>query len=653
MNSAIYDEREVLKELKKLQVNSSESATRLRRLLKEKSRIKEDIKATMNMHCSEIPKDALPPKEKDPGSFTLPCRIHNMCFDKALADLGASVSIMPYSTFTNLGLDFIVLDILEDIKIPLILGRPFLSTAHAKTDVFKRKIALRMGNDKIVFKSDNPTNSIIKKVYVLGLRERMELDIQARLIGEALILNRSQDPEFEDFLKLNDLNEPLELRNHEMEDLGPTIKEGEVIDEPMIDVVKIRSFYNSIMKEKIEYKGRYVVGAFINVPIFVGNFSIVIDFAVVENMDAYRDKDMGDVIFGKPFCRVVCVHARRFDGFITIHNGDDSVTYQMARSHPREVLKREYEEMNDLLRLAEVVWSFRRDNGSEIRPQGWRRSFDVVEKRESVVASLGTLLVSITNADSVDWIVGVGRIARGCQNGRVTELVKRDGEGFERRFGMRSDMRPVEEFAGWARVLTSLEFIALELLSGRSVNTIYSKGLDYAAGRNLKGLNGKEAWETIEDCAQCHKHPKEVPSFNETKPQPQPLPNYPPLDISLGNKRGPEPPIKPHSPDSFKMKAVDHFTVHMSPSPHVAYFHPKDTYCYYHPWIDDPKKHYGFKPGILGQSRSLCVNLLNIEVIEWELESKEVSFLGRGLNSPFRPKEVEKVIFDEMKLRSS
>ncbi|GJS46250.1 hypothetical protein Tco_0596371 [Tanacetum coccineum] len=288
-----------------------QSATRLRRLLKEKSRIKEDIKATMNMHCSEIPKDALPPKEKDPGSFTLPCRIHNMCFDKALADLGASVSIMPYSTFTNLGLDFIVLDILEDIKIPLILGRPFLSTAHAKTDVFKRKIALRMGNDKIVFKSDNPTNSIIKKVYVLGLRERMELDIQARLIGEALILNRSQDPEFEDFLKLNDLNEPLELRNHEMEDLGPTIKEGEVIDEPMIDVVKIRSFYNSIMKEKIEYKGRYVVGAFINVPIFVGNFSIVIDFAVVENMDAYRDKDMGDVIFGKPFCRVVCVHARR------------------------------------------------------------------------------------------------------------------------------------------------------------------------------------------------------------------------------------------------------------------------------------------------------------------------------------------------------
>ncbi|GKE95535.1 hypothetical protein Tco_1580390 [Tanacetum coccineum] len=52
-------------------------------------------------------------------------------------------------------------------------------------------------------------------------------------------------------------------------------------------------------------------------------------------MDAYRDKDMGDVIIGKPFCRVACIEAKRFDGFITVHDGNDSVTYQMARSYPR------------------------------------------------------------------------------------------------------------------------------------------------------------------------------------------------------------------------------------------------------------------------------------------------------------------------------
>ncbi|GKB57480.1 reverse transcriptase domain-containing protein [Tanacetum coccineum] len=58
----------------------------------------------MNMPASAILEDALPPKEKDPGSFTIPCYINNICFEKSLADLGASVSVMPYSTFTNIGL---------------------------------------------------------------------------------------------------------------------------------------------------------------------------------------------------------------------------------------------------------------------------------------------------------------------------------------------------------------------------------------------------------------------------------------------------------------------------------------------------------------------------------------------------------------------
>nr|GEU80858.1 hypothetical protein [Tanacetum cinerariifolium] len=57
-----YDEKEVLKELKKLKINLTESATNLRKLLKEKSRIEEEIKATMKVHYSAILKDALPSK---------------------------------------------------------------------------------------------------------------------------------------------------------------------------------------------------------------------------------------------------------------------------------------------------------------------------------------------------------------------------------------------------------------------------------------------------------------------------------------------------------------------------------------------------------------------------------------------------------------
>ncbi|GJZ14520.1 hypothetical protein Tco_0550197 [Tanacetum coccineum] len=219
-----YKEMGVLKELMLPQINSKESATNLKRLLKERPRMGYQIKASMNVNDSAILEDSLPPKEKDPGSFTIPCHTNNICFEKALADLGASISVMPYSTFTNL--DFVVLDMPKDIKVTLILGRPFLSIAHSKIDVFKRKFTLRVGDDKIVFRSDNPTNNIIKRVYALGLRERMELDLEARLLGETLNINRSLDPTYGDYIKLNDLNEPLELRRHQLEDLGLAIEDG-------------------------------------------------------------------------------------------------------------------------------------------------------------------------------------------------------------------------------------------------------------------------------------------------------------------------------------------------------------------------------------------------------------------------------------------
>ncbi|GJR89451.1 zinc finger, CCHC-type containing protein [Tanacetum coccineum] len=184
------------------------------------------------MHDSAILEDSLPPKEKDPGSFIIPCHINNVCFEKALADLGASVSVMPYSTFTNLGLGELaptklIIELVDrTIKRPKGIAKKCISrsTAHAKIDVFKRKITLRVGDEKIVFKSDNPTSNIIRRVYALVLRERIELELEARLMGEALILNRSLDPVYGDYIELNDLNEPLELRRNQVEDLGSTIE---------------------------------------------------------------------------------------------------------------------------------------------------------------------------------------------------------------------------------------------------------------------------------------------------------------------------------------------------------------------------------------------------------------------------------------------
>nr|GEV86567.1 putative reverse transcriptase domain-containing protein [Tanacetum cinerariifolium] len=182
--------------------------------------------------------------------------------------------------------DFIVLDMLEDIKVPLILRRPFLSTSHAKIDVFKRKIALKIGNDKIVFKSEKPTSNIIKRVYTLGLRKRMKPDLEVMLMGEALILNKSLDHIYGDYIELN---------------VGPTIEDVEVLNMSMPTFSRFyqsmsKKFFNSIMKDKIVFEGENVVRAFINVPIFVRNFSIITDFTVLENMDAYRVEGNGDII---------------------------------------------------------------------------------------------------------------------------------------------------------------------------------------------------------------------------------------------------------------------------------------------------------------------------------------------------------------------
>nr|GEW10457.1 hypothetical protein [Tanacetum cinerariifolium] len=122
--------------------------------------------------------------------------------------------------------DFIILDMPEDVKVPLILGRPFLSTTHSKIDVFKRKITLRVRDEKIIFKSVKPASSLIKRVYMLSLRKRMELDLEAKIMGETLVLNISLDPLYGDYIELNDLNVPLVLRRDKVDDLMPTIKEA-------------------------------------------------------------------------------------------------------------------------------------------------------------------------------------------------------------------------------------------------------------------------------------------------------------------------------------------------------------------------------------------------------------------------------------------
>ncbi|GKB49191.1 hypothetical protein Tco_0899944 [Tanacetum coccineum] len=158
-------------------------------LLAIKGKTEETSKLVLNERCSTVLQNKIPFKEKDPGSFTIPCVVGKVGINKALADLGASISLMPYSMYARLDLgeikptrmcielankstqylrgiaenvivkidkfifhvDFAVLDMKEDHKIPIILGRPFLATAHAMIDVFIKKISFEVGNETITF----------------------------------------------------------------------------------------------------------------------------------------------------------------------------------------------------------------------------------------------------------------------------------------------------------------------------------------------------------------------------------------------------------------------------------------------------------------------------------------------------------------------
>ncbi|XP_031120309.1 uncharacterized protein LOC116023448 [Ipomoea triloba] len=155
----------------------------------------------------------LPPKLKDPGSFSIPCIIGGFVVGGALCDLGASVSLMPYSLCKRLNLgtpkptsmtlqmadrsikrpvgvledvpvmidqyfipgDFVVMDIEEDAKVPIILGRPFLATAGALIDVRRGKLVMEVAVNKIefdIFKMVKHQPSYVDDCYLIeGLGE--------------------------------------------------------------------------------------------------------------------------------------------------------------------------------------------------------------------------------------------------------------------------------------------------------------------------------------------------------------------------------------------------------------------------------------------------------------------------------------------------
>ncbi|XP_062075604.1 uncharacterized protein LOC133779690 [Humulus lupulus] len=156
----------------------------------------------------------LPPKCKDPGTFTIPCTIGNKRIERCMLDLGASINVMSYSIYTSLNLgpleetgviiqladcstayprgvvedvlvkvnelvfsaNFYILDMEDDsipCSTPVLLGRPFLKTARTKIDVHEGTLTMEFDGEVIRF-------NIFEAMRILDLHGEDGLDVVLR-----------------------------------------------------------------------------------------------------------------------------------------------------------------------------------------------------------------------------------------------------------------------------------------------------------------------------------------------------------------------------------------------------------------------------------------------------------------------------------------
>ncbi|GJW01415.1 hypothetical protein Tco_1556666 [Tanacetum coccineum] len=168
-----------LEGLKKVKIN--------RPLIRDVKKMPEYLKYMKDVFSSKKPIN-----EEDATKLNERCSLY---IKNALADLRASINVMPFSMFKRLNIgnlqptnmivempdmtkkaprgiienmlvqmdkfifpvDFVMIDMVEDPKAPLILGRPLLETGHARIDVFNKQISLGASYDPCVEKCDSET----------------------------------------------------------------------------------------------------------------------------------------------------------------------------------------------------------------------------------------------------------------------------------------------------------------------------------------------------------------------------------------------------------------------------------------------------------------------------------------------------------------
>ncbi|XP_048599780.1 uncharacterized protein LOC125579916 [Brassica napus] len=185
----------------------------------------------VSKECTTVLQNKPIKKMDDPGKFVLSIQIGRTVFACSLCNLGSSVNLMPYSVKKRLGFtnfkptrislvfadrsvkspvgiledlpvrvgntfvptDFVVLEVEEEPRDPLILGRPFLCTAGAIIDVRQGRIDLHQGDIAMKFE----INKLLKKPMLDAQTYIVEDNNLALLSQEGMIEEILTDDPFE------------------------------------------------------------------------------------------------------------------------------------------------------------------------------------------------------------------------------------------------------------------------------------------------------------------------------------------------------------------------------------------------------------------------------------------------------------------------
>nr|GEX03295.1 hypothetical protein [Tanacetum cinerariifolium] len=142
----------------------------LKALISNKEKLQELENTPLNENCSAVILKKLPKKLGDPGKFLIPCgfSLPELISTRMTLELANRAICTPAriarDVFVSVGkftfpADFIIVDYESNPRVPLILGIPFLRTAHALIDVHREEMILRDGDERLTLNMIHDTSS--------------------------------------------------------------------------------------------------------------------------------------------------------------------------------------------------------------------------------------------------------------------------------------------------------------------------------------------------------------------------------------------------------------------------------------------------------------------------------------------------------------